>query len=289
MDADHFFTIGSSHAAQGTPCEDYALSGTILPGFVRDDFSYGVVADGCSGANANTDIGARAISWAFKHALEEKDTAPGEWFSGDFNERLLAAFAKNRYSLSEGDGMATVIGFAATPSNASVYVHGDGAVAVRYADGRICLTEFNWWNNTPWYLNYRLHLPLLDMFMEPFEDGVIEPFVQRTVTFQETASGLEVLHQEVQRFTLDQVFCGHVLNFKPAEEGIVALAVFSDGVEQLLNLELMPAVKEFMAFKNHKGDFVKRRLIKALKAFQKDHHVPRDDLGMACVWFGDEA
>ena len=59
LTADHYFTIGTTHARAGEPCEDYALSGTLKDGRV-----YGIVTDGCSGANARTDLGARVLALA---------------------------------------------------------------------------------------------------------------------------------------------------------------------------------------------------------------------------------
>jgi hypothetical protein len=284
MNLDHFFTIGSAHHVQGTPCEDYALSG-MLPSGV----AFGVVADGCSGAQANTDVGARAIAWAFKKALTEREAEPSHWFDVGFTERLKAAFVGHQFAGAREDYLATVVGFAATPDYASVYVHGDGAVALRYADGRMELIEFNWWDNMPFYLNYQAHTEWLDRFLVPYQDGVIEPFGVRRTLFKVGEQGLEVLQSLHERFSVDQMMNGHVLQFRPAAEGIVAMAVLTDGIEQVGEKPAIEVARDWLGYKNFQGEFVKRRMLKSLKEFRKDGLIPRDDVGIATVWFPEIA
>jgi hypothetical protein len=284
MTLDHFFTIGSAHHAQGTPCEDYALSGTLPSGV-----AFGVVADGCSGARADTDVGARAISWAFKEALSESPAEAGHWFDKGFTERLQAAFVRNQFAGAREDYLATVVGFAATPDFASVYVHGDGAVALRYADGRMELIQFSWWDNTPVYLNYQVHTEWLDRFLVPYQDGVIEPFGVRRTLFKAGEHGLEVLQSRHERFSVDQMMDGHVLQFQPAAHGIVAMAVLTDGIEQMGEMPAIDVARDWLSFKNFQGEFVKRRMLKSLKEHRKDGAIPRDDVGIAAIWFPEIA
>jgi len=280
MHADHYFTIGTDHISAGTPCEDYALSGTLRSGAV-----FGVVADGCSGANANTDVGARAIAWAFQRALREREAEPGQWFDPGFSELLLDIFNHHQYTGCGLDYQATVVGVVGTPEAASVYVHGDGAVIVRYADGALRLIQLAWWENAPFYINYKLHPQALDDFMLRFADGVIEPFLQTTTAFRQSAGELIIDSPQVKRFSMSEQFEGHVLQFRPAEEGIVSIAVLTDGIEKIGTLAPVAVATELMAFKNFEGSFVKRRVMKALKELAKVGAVPRDDLAVATILF----
>ncbi|MDO8415236.1 MAG: protein phosphatase 2C domain-containing protein [Agitococcus sp.] len=285
MNVDHYFTIGSSHQSQGTPCEDFALTGILQEGF-----AYGVVADGCSGANANTDIGARALACAFRRTVAQRIGGAGAWFSGTFHDQLLANFRNMRYDNEEvGDYLATVVGFVATPEAASVYIHGDGAIAIRYADGRLKLIELTWWDNTPYYLGYSLEQQEQDKFIRLYQNGFLEPFKQTITVWQKTSDGLDVLEASNERFILDQVIDGHILHFHPREEGIVAMAVLTDGVGQLGQTPAIEVATELLSFKNYEGSFVKRRMMRALRLFHKAGIIPRDDIGMAAVWFPPEA
>lgn len=280
MNADHFFTIGKPHLTQGVPCEDFALSGML-----HSALAFGVVADGCSGAQANTDVGARALAYAFRSALDARQAAGGDWFDTAFTDDLLARFAANQYTGSPADYLATVAGIAATPARAAAYVFGDGALAIRYRDGRRTLIEFEWWDNTPFYLQYRLAPAQLDQFLAPYRDGVIEPLLIRTTTFQEPNGVLVPLEETVTRMTADAAFDGCVVPLQPAADGIEALAVLTDGIARLQAVSAREAVHEFLAFKNHAGSFVKRRMLKALGKFAQAGAVPQDDLAMACIWF----
>ena len=48
------------------------------------------------------------------------------------------------------------------------------------------------------------------------------------------------------------------------------------------------AAAELLAFKNHRGHFVKRRCLRALAALRRGGHLLGDDLAIAGVWFGSE-
>lgn len=281
MNVDHFFTIGSAHLNQGNPCEDYALSGTLSA-----ECLFGVVADGCSGANANTDVGARALSWAFRRTLENDLSVGNELIGTGFHDSLLQTFAGHQYG-ERDDYLATVVGFVATPSMARVYVHGDGAVAFKYANGQLKLITFNWQNNMPFYLKYHQHPSLLDEFVGHYPDQNQKPY---SVTTQWGTCALNepVSPAITQGMTMEQVMKGHVFECHPTDEKIVAMAVITDGIEQVGSLSNFEVAREILAFKNTRGDFVKRRMLKALKTRFNGISAPRDDLGVSAIWFGNE-
>jgi hypothetical protein len=122
---DHYCTVGGMHVSQGTPCEDYALSGHL-----DRDAVFGAVSDGCSGARANTDVGARTIAFAFARTIQSRQVPAGEWFRGGFFDALRESFASSRITNSEDDHLATFVGFVAIPETASVFLMGDGEVSV---------------------------------------------------------------------------------------------------------------------------------------------------------------
>jgi hypothetical protein len=277
MNVDHYFTIGTDHQTQGRPCEDYALSGQLPGGAV-----FGVVADGCSGANAHTDVGARALAWAFNRAATDaayRDT--DVLFGAEFHDSFVEAFRKLCYTENPKDTLATVVGFIATPGQAAVYLQGDGALALRFADGSTRFLEFNWANNMPYYLGYQLRPYLNDAYVQQIAaEAGPHPFTQTTTLVPATAAPVR------EDFTVQKACAGYVLRFNPRAEGIVAMAVMTDGVAQVGTLPACEVAHDFTAFKNTQGEFLKRRLMKALKDFKKEGAVPRDDVGIAAVWFG---
>src|SRR5262249_51760251 len=124
VSTDHFLSIGRRHRAEGSACEDYALSGG------RGGSAVAVVADGCSGAHANTDIGARSACAAFLETAlaglgdPNRMHALGETFS----ETLLEAFRKKWITPNPTDYMTTVVGLTATDRAIEGIVFGDGCL-----------------------------------------------------------------------------------------------------------------------------------------------------------------
>lgn len=284
MNSDHFFTIGKPHLTQGTPCEDFALSGEMRPGL-----AFGVVCDGCSGAKASTDVGARALAYAFRDALSKRADLSNGWFTESFLAQLQEAFIANQYTGRSEDFLTTLVGMAATPTEAGVFVFGDGAVALRYADGRRLLIECSWWDNMPFYLQYRAEPEkYLEAFAKQYQDDMLEPFSIKRTLFQEGAEGLQLLTESTERLSFDAAFDGYRLHLNPQEEGVEAMAVLTDGYDRIGKQPATSVVQAFLAFKNHEGCFVKRRLIRALESFAKVGDHPLDDVGIACIWFGQE-
>lgn len=279
MNADHYFTIGRPHQRQGTPCEDYARTAWLGPNRLML-----AVADGCSGALADTDIGARALVCAFEQALSAQDKAVSGFARG-FVSELERHFTANHITTRAKDYLATLVGMVATPTLATAFVFGDGALGVRYADGRHALLEVEWAHNTPCYLEYRRDPQQWAEFNAQAGDT---PVTLRTTEFDYAGGEPHIRSVETRMLSMAEAADGIVLEFHPARDGIQALAVLTDGVT-LAGPDTLSALHAFMAFKNFVGSFVKRRMTRAMADFEKAGHLPHDDLAIACVWFfGDE-
>lgn len=278
---DHYFAIGLAHLSQGNPCEDYALSGTNTHGL-----HFGVVSDGCSGANANTDVGARALSWAFQRVCANLSLQTmGQFGDASFGSALIDAFVRHHISDDFNDYLATLVGFVATPKQISVLVHGDGAVIISYRNGYMALIEMQWQDNMPLYLNYQLNASMLADFLALYPDSQSKPFTQKTTVFSPDAEEMRVISCSEVKIGAQEMLNGRLLQFQVEQEGIAGLAVVSDGIDQIGNKARLEVAHEFMNFKNHQGAFVKRRLMRAMKNFAKDGALPFDDVSMAAVWF----
>ncbi len=280
MNVDHYFTIGSMHAVQGLPCEDYAGSG------VWDDrLYYGMVADGCSGARARTDIGARVISLAFTKTLKTRQALTGGWFQGDFLDQLREAFKNSRLSDDPDDYFATMVGFAATAEQAEVFLMGDGAVAAHYKDDRLQLVEVNWYNNMPYYLNYSLAPEMDRHYWEHLAAAPAGILEQRTTIFRRMENSIEILTSNSEHLDFDTAAKGLTFQFQGRD--LKALAVMTDGITQINGVPAPEVASRLLAFKTRQGVFVKRRSLKALAEFHKNGQVARDDLALACVVWED--
>lgn len=288
MNADHYFVIGKPHITQGAPCEDYALSGELGP-----DVCYGVVSDGCGGAWADTDVGARALSHAYKKIISRRAGRTDGWVDPSFKDELLAQFIAHQITDCPDDNLATLNSVVASRTHAQVYCFGDGALLLKYKNGQRVFLEAEWWGNAPFYLAYLQNQALIERFLEPFSGGekhpfldkVLQPFCLKKTVFLEENGEYVLQDESCDWFDFDQVENGLVLDFYPEADGIEAIAVFTDGVAKIGELPI--ALREFTSFKNFRGGFVKRRVIKALEQFAKAGEYPRDDFAMACIWFGD--
>lgn len=283
MNVDHFFAIGQRHVKQGTPCEDYALSAQM-----NSTLSYGVISDGCSGADANTDIGARAISWAMAKCIENRAAlGAGEWFGPSFLPELQDAFIKNRISPSHADYQASVVAFVSTAEDANLFFFGDGAYLVKFRDGTYKITWFEFDGNVPYYLAYTAAPAAESRFRRDIIGREAQAVLECWTTFQIDAQGNLTLLEEASRYLPFSSFDhGHVVTLKPAEQNIELLAVLSDGITNFTNNEIYTVVRECFAFKNYAGSFVKRRMIRALETLAKTDSIAKDDVAVSCVYYG---
>lgn len=282
MNIDHYFSIGQQHISRGIPCEDYALSGRL-----DDNTVYGVISDGCGGVDANTDVGARAVSFAFERCLKSQSPMTSDWFGGNFTSQLKNAFVANQISSNKADYFATVVGMVSSPSAASVYIFGDGAFLEQYKSGVHKITWFEFEQNAPYYLAKALSNTGREDFLADHpqgEDGLIR---ECWTTFSiDEAGKLSLLEEASKPVPFTDFENGFVRHFAPQAAGLEALAVLSDGVTSFSGLEVQDVAKEFTAFKNFAGCFVKRRMIRALADFAKAGFTPRDDVAIACVHYG---
>ena len=279
---DHFFAIGTPHANSGGACQDYARSGLVTA-----DLAVGAVADGCSGASANTEVGAQAAVFAFERALLPYRHRPGGWFDAPFAEDFLAAFGASRVSPREDDYLASLVGFAANSREAAIYLFGDGAIALRYTDGRHLLIEIEWPGNAPYYPGYSSRPEVRERFLAQLSDPYAA-VVQRRTEFVAGDGGVTTLASSSETRSFEALERGAVIRFQPADEQIEAMAVMTDGLARIGCLSAAEAAAELLAFKNHRGHFVKRRCLRALAALRRGGQLLGDDLAIAGVWFGSE-
>ena len=282
MNADHFLTTGSKHISQGRPCEDYAWSGPI-----DGERVVGVVSDGCSGALANTDIGARTITFAFVRYVQSVKNSGSDSFRGDFYKTLQKSFAAPRLTDAPDDYLATLVGFVATEQTASVFLMGDGAIATKDSEGIHQLIEIEWYGNAPYYLDYTLRTGFRERFLEKLPDSGFQAVERRTTEFSSGTDGVHILSCNAERLGFEALENGMVFDFKPKDQGLVALAVMTDGIAHVGSISAPSVVAELLSFKNTLGGFVKRRIRKALTEFTKGGHTARDDIAISCVWMGE--
>lgn len=271
MQADHFFTIGATHRLTGQPCEDYALSGTLPDGRI-----YGVVCDGCSGAQARTDIGARVLALAMERVLKESDNLD-ECFEPAFVDKLTDMFGRLMITDDGMDYLAGIVAFCATADQAKVFMMGDGAFALATYEGDLELTEVHWPNNAPYYLGYRMQPEFDRLFRQD-----VAPLTRVEIRSSSRAKRrLEDIVAPYEQVPASRFMEGYVRSFELA--GVKTLAVFTDGVSQVRGASAIQVSDAMLDYKDDSGAFAKRRAIRALAAFDRGGSVVEDDFAVASL------
>lgn len=266
LTVDHYFRIGHSHARAGEPCEDYALSGTFPDGRV-----YGIVTDGCSSANARTDVGARVLALAMEAELQTS-TSLEDCFTPESTQRVCARLQSMPLGGRPQDYLASVVAFCANTTTAKVFMVGDGAYATRAADGAVQITEAAWPDNAPYYLGYCLQPAVAAQFAATASKNTLSVQLTTHVT------GADCVTQSIPAQDFLKGWTATV-----DLHDTTALAILSDGISQINGQDALSAASVCLAFKNYEGSFVKRRAIKALAEWEKHGHLPQDDFSIAAL------
>ncbi|OHA99184.1 MAG: hypothetical protein A3A96_00705 [Candidatus Zambryskibacteria bacterium RIFCSPLOWO2_01_FULL_39_39] len=195
-------------------------------------------------------------------------------------QQQIIGTARLMLGLERVDMLATCGYVYLTKHGGFVHIQGDGVVGLKYRDGHIKMSRYEWADNTPFYPSYG--------------EGGIEKFVGAhggdleakrlscsTVIRKTDGSYTEESSQE---FTLREGLEGVVTKISQEElDEVGFVAVFSDGVTQIENVSWRDAVSAFLSFKNTGGEFAKRRMIRGIKDMQQSGKGPADDISYAVV------
>lgn len=277
---DNYFYIGDKHLVSGKPCQDYAVSDT------QNNAAWAVVADGCS-TGGNTDVGARVIALSAALAIKEywifnnKISNDAVTLEIGLRQRIVTAGVRQALGLRSFDMQATCIYAFVSQLGGLIHLQGDGVIALKYRDGRIIMSRFDWLNNTPYYPGYDEN-DLISFIKAHGGNLNAKRLNEETWIFSTDKKFVKATNRE---YTLCEGIKGITINV-PQElisEELEVIAVFSDGVTQISNIDWKDAVVEFMSFKNIEGEFAKRRMIRGIKDYQKDGNKVLDDISYAII------
>jgi hypothetical protein len=266
--ADAHFRMGTSHEAEGSPCQDYSLADNgLLP--------FAVVSDGCS-TSGRTDIGSRL--WCLSAMQMRRYRTPK--YEMDARSLLSSSMgvvmdARRTFNLRDADLDATLGGvFARADGRVRGILFGDGVFAAKTPEGTE-ITVIEWAGNMPGYPSYLLSQERRRMFIEQSDLLAADSVWPCLMTH--TSAG--IISSYI--FSADDGLNGIELTF-PVDTEIAA--VMTDGVGQISDLDLQTVVTELLSFSPaREGHFAKRRLNMALKRWAKDGHRPVDDISIAAL------
>ena len=293
---DDYFHIGASHLTGGKPCQDYSLSRKI-----QFYYACGIVSDGCS-TGGHTDVGSRLIALSglitFSNGWHGGESFGGKWNQESFRfnfesdclkylpsviiSRQSSYFNNLRQSLDlePKDMLATCVLSYINKFGAFTFVQGDGVVAIKYRDGSILMTRYDWAKNAPVYPCY--NDDDLQHYITQLHDGDASSAIM-SISRAKTLDG-KTFSSDNFAMSFEEAKCGVLTSFSVEQlQDIEFIAVFSDGVCQVENVDWKDVVVRLLAFKNVTGEFVKRRMIRGIKEFHEVGKGPLDDISCAVI------
>ena len=275
--ADAHFRMGSAHLREGTPCQDYAGAGQTASGL-----PYAVVSDGCS-SSGRTDLGARLLVLCADKALKSSD-GPVDLRGLPVRVRDQAIQIGAMLDLGTADMDATLGVAVATPGGgAAALLMGDGVAVARMA-GCFDVRILDWAGNMPGYPCYAATEGQRDLFIRQSREAAAAEG-RACCSLTRWLVGEDATPAQVSRQDMDAAdgLEGIVLEWTAAD-GVDSLSVATDGILQVRGVAWPAAVAALCGYKAARtGQFVHRRVGRALSAWARDGHGPVDDLGVASV------
>lgn len=294
MNADAHFVIGRQHKV----CEDYAIAGRK-----RDASSpFVVLCDGCSTAH-NTDFGSRLLARAT--AIEMMEPILPE---PPLLLRSVMATARSHARTLQLplDSLSATLLFAgclAPTSEGKIPVFGivvgDGGFALRSREtGHWTVFLYRFTNpdpmkcGAPYYLRYSVDPGAREKWYEEFPPDL------KVITVTEEEGG-EWVQREGEPLACPWDTEKPWENHLSFTSEIDAIAVMSDGVESFtkpsdngpgaarVSVPVAEVLKELLSFKGFNGEFVLRRMNKAMKKFAKEGWENYDDVSVAAIYLGE--
>ena len=292
MNADHFFEIGYSHKV----CEDYAASSDTSC-WTNDRKGFALVSDGCSVTldskgkpfNAHTDFGSRLLSRATADVLAEN------WNDQLWIHRTILAKAQV-YTRALGFPIqtlsATLLTIQDTQESFTTTVAGDGFYGARIrGTNNWEVTEISYNQELdpekpgiPYYLRYELSASDRQAFFQAKQVRTVTSHVFQLEPYEVSLPCSQ--YEEI----LPQGICLHKRVLPKDKYDVVFIS--SDGLKSFTLKELgknpqsvdsFVVLKEILCLQNLKGEFVQRRLKRAMKDLGALNITHYDDFSIAMM------
>lgn len=260
INIDSFLRIGDSHKV----CEDYVVQGTKPNPFL-------IVSDGCSSSN-NTEMGARILCHLAKQYIKYRGD---DLYNLDYNKMgnwviHNAELTARQLGLKISCLDATLIVSYELDGVVYVYMYGDGVIVTKDVNGGIQVDFVEFTNNAPYYLTY---------LIDEFRDEIYHA--------NQNSKSLNIINPDATT-SFDEIAYDAPVVLKYSTSAYPNIFICSDGIQSFIKkdpsqrdiIPVQEIVPDMMAFKNVKGEFLKRRLKRALKTIEANGVVHYDDLSI---------
>ena len=289
LNTDTFLQIGTSHKV----CEDYVLHGEAEGGR-----KFLIVSDGCSSSD-NTEMGARILCHLAKKFLLErfagglqslKDMPDQDVMASDIIYGAKLASGMLGLDLDCLDATLVVGIFEPVNQEFHIYIYGDADILMETKDNTIKIINIEYtsqiqkYSNAPYYLSYRLDEYRDDLYHRMKVDKII---TTRTCELKDFPEGWHDPCTVAYDYVQPMIFSADELK---------SILICSDGFSSFVEPGENGMVKSnpfiiaanFLSFKNWRGEFLKRRMNRALKELEQTHTTHYDDLSIAAISFLEE-
>lgn len=251
-------------------CEDSSVT------IDNDDLSIAIVCDGCS-SSENSDIGSRLLSIIAKDAMCEifkRDLVYEDHIREYIIQKMIEV--KNSCSFLNTTFFDSTLMILVKPkdSYARVLVYGDGVIFKKEQKStNIEICEISFSHNAPYYLNYKTDSKRDSLYLKNSSEEIC------------FRTGLTTGEHNIP--VADAIPAYYTIN--GGEPGFIGIA--SDGISQLLDrntgtmLATEEVIKNLTDFKTTTGQFVKRRVKRAMEEYAKNGIIPVDDLSIAVIHY----
>jgi len=260
ISTDIFLEIGSQHKV----CEDYIIQGS-------DPTPYIILSDGCSSSN-NTEMGARILCHLAKQYLRYRcdelasieHEKMGRWIIHN------AEMAARQMGLTMSCLDATLLVAFELDDQIKIFVYGDGCFFVHDPELGRMMTKVDYSNNAPYYLSYLIDDYRNEQYHEMKNHKTITRYAEKEVT----GSDLVAYDHPTYFFCPKNRFSSMFIS----SDGLLSFIVENPAKRR--NIDPLEIIPDMMAFKNTKGEFLKRRMKKAMKDLSNKGINHYDDLSV---------
>lgn len=265
INTDTFLKMGDSHRE----CEDYIIRG-------MDPVPYIILADGCSSSN-RTEMGARILCHLAKQYLIYRTE---DIFSDSIDYKKMGSWIIHNAEMTIRQlGLplacldSTLIISYYIDNFLHVFMYGDGEIIMKDSEGNLSIHTVEFTNNSPYYLSYKI---------DPFRDDL---YYQNKNSMNITTNKIypERNYEDSRELAYDAVvkFSMNVAYWKTlfiCSDGIRSFMVKDPRIKHMV--DPVEFIDDMMNFKNFKGEFLKRRLKRAIKNIEDNGIVHSDDLSI---------
>jgi len=198
-------------------------------------------------------------------------------------QRLILGGVKEMLRLRLSDMLATCAYVYLTAEGGFVHLRGDGVIAFVYEDGGIVLRRYDWPDNRPFYPAYVENN--LSLFVQA-HGGDINALVLKEEVYGNRSESKKLLLEASKNHSIADGIRGITVPIAKDDmekQGLLFVAVFSDGVCQVEDMAWTEAARQLLAFKNYEGVFAKRRMMRFVQDTHKTGKGPLDDIACAVV------